>query len=97
MFHLIIVNLLYNIFHDNSLRGYAIVTYGKTDGQTRGMSNGYSCKNLRYEQEKNEHNFIAVTKNSSSVDCNEIRSLREYDANVFFVAAVLRAPPVDKT
>jgi len=33
-------------------------------------------KNLRYEQAKKEHSFIVVTKNSSSVDCNEIPSLR---------------------
>jgi hypothetical protein len=48
----------------------------QTDGQTRGVNNGYSWKNLRYEQTKKEHNFIAVTKNSSFVNCNEARSLR---------------------
>jgi hypothetical protein len=49
---------------------------GQPDGQKRGVSNGYSYKNLRYEQAKKEHNFIVVTKNSSFVNCNEIRSLR---------------------
>lgn len=70
MYNVRIVKFLYNISHDNSLRGYAIVTYGRTDGQARGVSNGYKCKNLRYEQAKKQYNFIAVTKNTSFVNCS---------------------------
>jgi hypothetical protein len=44
MYSPIIVKFLYNISHENSLTGYAIFTYGQTDGQTRGVSSGYSCK-----------------------------------------------------
>lgn len=58
------MDLLCHIYHGNSFSDYGIATYGQVDGETKCVSDGFRCTNLRCEYAKREQNFILVTENS---------------------------------